>query len=348
MVATAIRRSHVESERASRVSQSAVLGGPSSNLLMDAAGHTRFRRLVAPVFSARRMASLRPLITGIVADLLDVMAHQAQPVDVHDAVSLPLPVLVICELLGVPPADREDFGRWSEDAGHRIDAARSEAGLKHLREYMRALVDRKQGEPDDDVLSDLVAAVTTDPELTVDDIAWIGTLLLFAGDKSTVGVIDRGVALLLSHPEQADALRHDPALIAPAVEEILRFSHRCPSHSRQTTGVFRYANTDFTFGDVTIRTGELVMLGLNPANLDERLFSEPHRFDVHRTPNRHLAFGYGPHFCLGAPLARIELQILFPALLSRFPTLRLAVPVESLRERDELTGGSLAEVPVTW
>jgi len=162
-----------------------------------------------------------------------------------------------------------------------------------------------------------------------------------------MAAIDRGVILLLTHPEQADALRHDPELITPAVEEILRMLLPA-SGAEQTIGLPRYANTDFTFDGVTIHTGELVMLGLRMANLDEQAFPDPTRFDVHRERNPHLAFGHGTHFCPGASLARIELQTLFPALLKRFPTLRLAVPVELLRGRDELLAGGLVELPVTW
>jgi cytochrome P450 len=342
-------RSHADPEQAARVSHSAIFGGPMGHPSTEAADHARTRRLLAPAFSARRMASLRPRVTAIIADLLDAMAHQTQPADLHEAVSFPLPALVICELLGVPYADREDFRRWSDDAAHMADAARSQTGLMKLWEYMHVLVERKRAEPDDDVISELAAAVATDPELTVSGIAMLSAGLLFAGHETTVAAIDRGVTLLLTHPEQADALRHDPALIEPAVEEILRsWQPMRTSGTEQPVGLPRYANTDFTFGGVTIQTGELVMLGLRTANLDEQRFPEPDRFDVHRTRNLHLTFGHGPRFCVGAPLARIELQILFPALLDRFPTLRLAVPVESLRGRDELLTGGLVALPVTW
>jgi cytochrome P450 len=341
-------RSHAEPERAPRVSRSAFFGGPVNYPWAEGAGHAQFRRLVAPFFSARQMARLRPRITSIVTNLLEAMARHAQPVDLREAVSLPLPVLVSCELLGVPYADRKDFRRWSDDAAHRFDAERSQTGLARLWEYMYELAKRKEAQPEDDVISDLVAAVAIDPELTVDHVALSGAALVFAGHETMVGAIDRGAVLLLTHPRQADALRQDAALIEPAVEEILRFSHRRPSGGEQATGVHRYANTDFTFDGVTIRTGELVILGLSAADLDERHFPQPHKFDVHRTRNPHLAFGHGPWFCVGAPLARIQLQILFPALLDRFPTLRLAVPLESLRERDENFTGGLEEVPVMW
>ncbi|HKR48115.1 MAG TPA: cytochrome P450 [Pseudonocardiaceae bacterium] len=342
-------RSHADPDRAARVSHSAIFGGPIGHPSTEAADHARMRRLLAPAFSARRMASLRPRVTAIIAELLDAMAQQNRPVDFHEAVSFPLPALVICELLGVPYTDREDFRRWSDDAAHMTDAARSQAGLMQLWQYMRVLVDRKRADPGDDVISDLIAATAADPESADDGIAQLSAGLLFAGHETTVTAIDRGVTLLLAHPEQADALRHDRALIEPAVEEILRsWQPMRTSETERIAGLPRYANTDFTFDGVTIQTGELVMLGLREANLDKQRFSDPDRFDMHRTRNPHLTFGHGPRFCVGAPLARIELQTLFLALLDRFPTLRLAVPVESLRGRDELLTGGLVELPVTW
>ncbi|MBV9162337.1 MAG: cytochrome P450 [Pseudonocardiales bacterium] len=337
--------SHAEPERAARVSHSA-FGGPIGDPT-ESAEHTQMRRLFAPAFSVRRIRSLQPRVEEIITGLLDAMVGRERPVDLHEAVSFPLPALVICELLGVPYADREDFRRWSDDAAHLIDTTRSQAGLTHLRGYIRTLVERKKSQPDDDVISDLIAVATADPGLTVDGIAMFSVVLLLAGYETTMAAIDRGVILLLTHPEQADALRHDPELITPAVEEILRMLLPA-SGAEQTIGLPRYANTDFTFDGVTIHTGELVMLGLRMANLDEQAFPDPTRFDVHRERNPHLTFGHGTHFCPGASLARIELQTLFPALLKRFPTLRLAVPVELLRGRDELLAGGLVELPVTW
>lgn len=343
-------RSHADPERASRISHSAIFGGPMGHPSSEAADHARTRRLLAPAFAARRMARLRPRVETIVKDLLDALERQDPPVDFHEAVSFPLPALVICELLGVPYADRDEFRRWSDDAAHLTDPARSQAGLMKLWEYMHALIERKQAEPEDDVISELAAAAAADPGLTVDAIAGLSAGLLFAGHETTVTAIDRGVILLLTHPEQAEELRRDPALIEPAVEEILRswVPMRTSGTAEQVAGLPRYANTDFTFDGVTFQTGELVMLGLRWANLDEQRFPEPEQFDLHRASNPHLTFGHGPRFCVGAPLARIELQTLFPSVLERIPTLRLAVPLESLRGRDELLTGGLMELPVTW
>jgi cytochrome P450 len=342
-------RSHAEPERAARVFPAATFGGPKGDPPTEAADHTRTRRLLAPGFSARRMASLRPRVAAIIADLLDTMACHAPSVDFHETVSFPLPALVICELLGVPYADQDDFRRWSDDTLNPTDAERSQAGLRQLEQYMRALVDHKLAEPDDDMISDLIAAAAADHELTIDDIPLLSAGLMISGHETTVTAIDCGATMLLAHPEQADTLRHDPALVAPAVEEILRsWQPMRRSWTEQAEGLLRYANNDFTFGDITIRTGELVMLRPRTANLDERLFPEPYRFDVRRTPNPHLTFGHGPRFCLGAPLVRIELQTLFPTLLDRFPTLRLAVPFESLRGREDLITSCLVELPMTW
>jgi cytochrome P450 len=335
--------SHADPERAPRESQ-AIFRSPIGHPSTEDAEHTRMRRLLAPAFSARRIARLQPRVAAIIADLLDAMAARTPPVDFHQAVSFPLPSLVICELLDVPDTDREDFRSWSDDAAHPSDAARSQAAQERLYAYMRAVVERKQAQPGEDLVSDLVAAAADDPDLTIDTIVMLGASLLYNGHGPTMVMIDRGVTLLLTHPEQADALRHDPALVAPAVEEILRLR----KYHRQSMGIPRYANTDFTFGGVSIRTGELVILGVSAANRDERHFSEPDRFDVYRKPNPHLAFGHGPRICVGAPLARLELQMLVPALLHRFPTLRLAVAAESLRERAEVVTGGVMELPVTW
>lgn len=335
--------SHVAPERAARISQ-ALFNGPVFDPSTEAEEHTQMRRLLAPAFSARRMTSLQPRVAAIIADLLDAMAARTPPVDLQEAVSFPLPSMVICELLGVPATDREDFRSWSNDAAHPTDAARSQAGQAHLRAYLRAAVERKQAQPGDDLISDLVAAEAEDPDLTVEGIVTASLGVLHSGHQTTTVMIDRGATLLLTHPEQAEALRRDPALVAPAVEEILRFR----KYHRHGAGIPRYAKTDFTFGGVTIRTGELVILGVPAANHDERYFAEPDQFNVYREPHPHLTFGHGRRICVGAPLARMELQTLFPALLNRFPTLRLAVPVESLRDRAEVVTGGLMELPVTW
>ncbi len=339
-------RSHPDPERAARFSRSALFGGPMGDPATEAAEHARMRRLLTPEFSAHRMAALRPRVRELVADLLDRLLATAPPVDFHEAVSFPLPALVICELLGVPPADREEFRRWSDDAAHKTDEARSQAGLQRLWEYMRTLVLHKRAEPGDDVLSRLAAADGGDD---VDGVAMLAAGLLFAGHETTVAAIDRAVTLLCTNPDQHAALVEDRSRIDAAVEEVLRSAVPLPAAAgEQAGGLPRYPVTDIEVHGVTVHAGELVLLGLHTANRDAARFADPERFDVGRMPNPHLTFGHGPRFCLGAPLARLELRELLGALLDRCPTLRLAVPVEALRPRDELLTGGLVDLPVTW
>lgn len=347
-------RSHPDPDNAPRLSSAAILGGPTGDPETEAQEHARMRRLLAPAFSARRMARLRPRIQQIVTELLDDMLAGSPPVDFHEAISFPLPALVICELLGVPFEDRERFRRWSDDAGHMTDPQRANAGLEQLFGYMRSLVRRKRAEPGEDVISLLIAAAEQEASdgstVDVEGISTLSAGLLFAGHETTVTAIDRGMTLLFTNPEQRAALFADPALTASAVEEILRSSMPLPGVEirEKDVGLPRYANADIEVGDVTIRAGDLVLLGLQVANRDEDRFPEPRQFDVHRAQNPHLTFGHGPRFCLGAPLARLELNELFAALPQRCPELRLAVPLEELRPRDEFLTGGLAELPVTW
>ena len=342
-------RSHPDPTHAPRVSGSAIFGGPTGDdPAAEDTDRVRMRRLLAPVFSARRMALLRPRIETIVDELLDAVFARTPPVDLHEAVSFPLPALVISELLGVPYADRDDFRRWSDDAANLVDPDRAQLGLFSLWQYMRGLVEAKRTQPADDVLSLLL---TTPHEGTVmgpDEAAMLGAGLLFAGHETTVTAIDGGVLRLLTNPDQRAALATDPDLLAPAVEEILRSALPPPrDDDEQRTGLMRYAREDIEFEGVQIAAGELVLLGLRTANQDTVHFPDPTRFDITRIPNPHLSFGFGPRFCLGAPLARLELQVLFAALLHR-PDLRLAVPPEELRPRRDILTGGLQTLPVTW
>jgi len=342
-------RSHPDPDNAARMSRSAIFGGPIGDPETEAAEHARMRRLLAPSFSARQMNQLRPRVAGLVSELLDDLMHGSPPADFHQAVSFPLPALVICELLGVPVADRDDFRRWSDDAAHNTDTERSHAGLMQLWQYMGELVQRKRSEPADDVISSLVNSTDQHGSADVDGVAMLGAGLLFAGHETTVAAIDRGVTLLLTNADQRDALTQNPSLVPAAVEEILRSSLPVPTTADAPTGGLpRYAKTDVDFGGVTVAAGDLVLLGLDPANHDPQHFPDPERFDVSRTPNPHLSFGHGPRFCIGAPLARIELRELFAALLDLCPDMTLAVPVGELHARDELLTGGLSALPVTW
>ena len=333
-------RSHPDPEHAPRINDSVLLGGAVGDYATEDADHARMRALLTPFFSARRMQAIRPRVEAQVDQLLDAMAARTPPVDLHEALSVPLPVLVICELLGVPYADRALFRGWSQAMADLHDRARATAALQGLTAYMQELVSRKRAQPADDVISGL-CAVGGD-RLGDASIASLAAMLLFAGHETTVVRIDIGTVLLLTHPDQRDALLAHPDAMATAVEEMLRFSKGAGG------GLPRYARADIDLGGATIRAGEAVLLSPGAANHDAQVFADPDRFDIAREPNPHLTFGYGPRFCIGAPLARVELQAVFSQLVPRFPTLRLATPADQLVFRDDLLTGGLAELPVTW
>jgi len=335
-----VGRSHPDPEHAPRISDSVLFGGPAENYETEDADHARMRALLTPYFSARRMEALRPRVEVLVDELLAELAAMTPPVDLHEALSFPLPVLVICELLGVPYEDRAQFRVWSQGMADLHDRQRADAALTSLIAYMGKLVSRKRAQPGDDVISGLCAA--EGGTIADDYVSFLGAVLLFAGHETTVVRIDVGTLLLLSNPDQRVALLRDPSLITSAVEEILRAS------TTGGGGLPRYPRADIDVGGVTLRAGDAVLLDIGAANHDERTFKDPGSFDVSRQPNAHLAFGHGPRFCIGAPLARLELQAVFERLAPRFPTLRLAVPIEQLRTRRDLLTGGLAELPVTW
>jgi cytochrome P450 len=330
-------RSHPDPARAARMGESVLFGGPMGNYATEQADNARLRSLLQPHFSPGRMRALRPRVDELTVGLLRDLAGHGPPADLHQALALPLPIQVICELLGVPYADRGQFRAWSEAVGDARDRARSEQGLAALFSYGQQLVARKRERPGDDVISRLCA-----DDLGDDEIAMLSMGLLFAGHETTVAAIGMGVLFLLANPGQLQALADDPGRITTAVEEILR------APARGGGGIPRYARTDLQIGDVTVRAGELVLLDNRAANHDPRAFPGPDRFDVTRQGQAHLSFGHGSHYCLGAPLARIELQAVFSQLLARFPTMRLAVPVEELPMRSGTLTGGPAALPVEW
>jgi cytochrome P450 len=330
-------RSHPDPARAARLGESVLFGGPMGNYDTEQADNARLRSLLQPHFSPRRMRAFRPRVEDLTADLLTDLAEHGPPADLRQALALPLPIQVICELLGVPYADRDQFRAWSEAVGDARDRARSEQGLGELFGYGRQLVARKREQPGDDFISRLCAE-----DLGDDEIAMLSMGLLFAGHETTVVAIGMGALCLLANPGQQQALIDDPGRITTAVEEILR------APGRGGGGIPRYARTDLQIGEVTVRAGELVLLDNRAANHDPRAFPSPDRFDVTRQGQAHLSFGHGGHYCLGAPLARIELQAVFSQLLTRFPKMRLAVPVEQLRVRSGTLTGGLTKLPVEW
>ncbi|MFI7695743.1 cytochrome P450 [Nonomuraea sp. NPDC049655] len=331
-------RSHPEPERAPRVSNSALLGGPQGEAATEKADHERLRKLLAPSFSARRMRRLAGEVGVLVEERLDRLAGLTPPADLHAELSFPLPVLVICRLLGVPYEDREYFSGVSARMADLQDEAAGVAARAELSAYMAGLIACKRHEPAEDVLSDLAGELDDDGK-----IAELAAGLLFAGHETTVNRIDHGVLLLLANPGQLDLLRSDPGLAPAAVEEILRMA--VPS----LHGLPRYAHEDIEIDGRTIRRGEAVVLNTGVANRDEQVYPDPDTFVIGRPPaDPHLAFGYGPRFCIGASLARVELEAVFSRLFQRLPGLRLAVPVAELpRNEGRITQG-FARLPVTW
>jgi cytochrome P450 len=331
-------RSHPDPDRASRTGESVLFGGPLGNFDTEWTDSARMRSLLQPHFSPKRMRDLRSRVEILTTRLLDDLAAQGSPADLHAALALPLPILVICELLGVPYEDRNAFRAWTQDAGNVCDRARSQQGMADLFGYARQLVTRKRHTPGDDVISRL-CEVDGVPD---DEIAMLTLALLFAGHETTVVQIGLGALLLLTNPDQWQAMLDDPTIAANAVEEILR----APGHVNG--GIPRYARVDLEIDGFAIRTGDLVLLDIAAGNHDEAVYPDADRFDIGRQATPHLTFGHGMRYCIGAPLARIELQAVFSQLAPRFPTMRLAVPLDELTLRQDTLTGGLIELPVTW
>lgn len=336
-----LRRSHPDPAHAPRFTDAPMLGGPIGDSRTEQAEHQRLRRALGNAFSVARLRVLRPRIQQIVDELLDDMGAHAQPVDLHEAFSFPLPVQVICEVLGVPYSRRDDFRRWSDGAIDMRDPAHAARSIGDLTAYMSELIAEKRVQPGEDVISDLINADNAGT-LSEQDVVQFAFILLLSGHETTVTRIDFGALLMMTHPGERDRLLGNPELIGSAVEEIVRMS-------QPGVGLLpRYAHSDVTVGGVTIRSGDLVLLATGAANRDPVAFVRPERFDIGRQENRHVGFGYGPRSCLGASLARIELECALGTLFQRFPTLRLAVPITRLRLREHLYTGGLAALPVNW
>jgi cytochrome P450 len=333
-------RSHPQPDTAARTGESALFGGPLGNFETEAADHARMRSLLQPHFSPKHLRALTPRVDSLTTGLLNELAGQGPPTDLHARLALPLPILVICELLGVPYSDRDQFRVWAEDAGNVRDRGRSERGLAELFGYTSRLVERKRAHPGDDVISRLCAT----EGVSDDEAATMAASLLFAGHETTVVQIGLGALLLLTNPAQWQALLDNPALIPNAVEELLRAA----TTGGGVGGVPRYAHTDFDIDGVAIHAGDLVLLDIGSANHDPLMFADPGSLDVARKEAAHLAFGYGAHYCIGAPLARIELKTVFAQLIPRFPSMHLTVDPATLPTRGDALAGGLVELPVSW
>lgn len=331
---------HPDPDNAPRVSDSVWFGGPSGVYETEEADHTKQRSLIQPYFSPKRMRMLRPRLEELTDQLLDELEATPQPADLHSIISFPLPALVICELLGVPTEDHGLIRELSLGISDMTDGEQSQSSLASLYGYMSELTKKKRKEPGDDLTSTLCKA--EGGSLDDDYITRQSMMMVFAGHEATIPMIDIGVALLLSNPEQHRELLQDMSLLPSALDEILRIA----PHSEGWAP--RYAKQDIEVAGVQIRAGELVLLERPGADRDGSVHPDPDTFNIRRSPNPHIAFGQGDHYCMGAPLARLQLEILFSRLLPRFPSLRAAVPVEEMpARRGKLTAG-FHEVLVAW
>ncbi|CCH34118.1 cytochrome P450 [Actinosynnema sp. NPDC047251] len=305
----------------------------------DPPTHTRLRKLVMKAFTPRRVEQLRPRIQQITDDLLDAVADRGET-DLVEALAFPLPITVICEMLGIPLDDRDDFREWSNTlvAGNDPDAV--EAAGTAMAGFLSTLVDTLRAHPGDDIFSALIHATDENDRLDQTELISMAFLLLVAGHETTVNLIATGVLNLLRHPEQLDKLRADRTLLPGAVEEFLRYE----GPVNQAT--FRFTTEEVTLGDVTIPEGEFVLASLMSANRDERRFADGESFDITRAAGGHLAFGHGIHYCLGAPLARLEGEIAVGTLLDRYDIALTAEP-ETLRWRSSTLMRGLYTLPVS-
>jgi len=310
----------------------------------DPPEHTRLRKLVASAFTVRRVEALRPRVASIVSQLIDAMAERPQPADLVASFSLPLPAQVICEMLGVPAADTSQFHAWSDAiiGDWQRDADEIMTAVTELYGYFGTLIEIKRAQPADDLMSALIAARDDADRLSEHELTAMCCALLIAGHETTANHINLSLLLLLDHPGQVATLRADPGLIPGAVEELLRCTRLGGLPPARAT------TEDVRLGGVTIPAGELVIPLYSTANRDRSVFINPDRLDITRDAAGHLAFGAGVHHCLGAQLARLELQEAFRGLIGRLPGLRLAVPASDLEFKPGMAIHSLRELPVRW
>lgn len=332
-------------EQASMAS-SEVLTAPESvaadMLNSDPPEHTRLRRLVSKGFTARRIERLRPRVARVTDELLDAIAGReaAGPVDIVGSLAFPLPVIVICELLGIPHADRDTFRDWSQavigagppDRVRRVSTA--------MGGYLAQVMTAKRSAPADDLLSDLIELSDSGDQLTPLELVSMAGLLLIAGHETTVNLVAGGLLALLRHPDQLAKLRARPELLDGAIEEFLRYDPPA------AVATMRFATEYLVLGGVTIPAGDIVLLALSAANRDGERFADPDSLDIERPAAGHLSFGHGIHFCLGASLARMEAKIALGKLIERFPAIKLAVDPGDLRWRPSVVMHGLVDLPV--
>lgn len=310
--------------------------GLRSLLVMDPPDHTRVRKLVNKAFTPRRIAALRPRIEALVAEELDALGQSDEFDLIHDLAE-PLPAIVIAELLGVPPEDHRQFREWSSvliaAIAARTDDERARAidAAQKILAYLAEIIAQRRREPRDDLISAMIQAQEESDVLSDEELLATSNLLLLAGHETTTNLIGNGMLSLLREPAQLERLRREPALVERAVEELLRFDG-------PVQATVRVALEDIEIDDRVIPEGALLLASIGAANRDPDVFTEPDDLDIGRDPNPHLGFGFATHFCMGAPLARLEAQVAFSALLERFPRLSLVDDAPEYRENPILRG----------
>ncbi len=311
---------------------------------LDPPDHTRLRALVHKAFTPRLVEQMRTRVQSLADELLDRVARHGE-MDLVKDYALPLPMTIITEILGVPAQDRDKFHKWSNSVvslSSPNPTLRVLPGVWMFIRYLRRFFKVRRREPRDDLVSALIQAEEAGDKLSEDELLAMAFLLLVAGHETTVNLISSGVLALLEHSDQLEKLRRDPSLIRSAVEELLRYT----SPVFMTTE--RYAREDATIQGVTLPRGEMTFGVIGSANRDETVFENPDALEVTREPNKHLSFGQGIHFCVGAPLARLETQIAVNTLLRRLPNLRLKDPPDALRWRPSMILRGLERLPVVF
>ncbi|MFI6299280.1 cytochrome P450 [Nonomuraea sp. NPDC050790] len=311
---------------------------PGEFLLMDDPQHSRYRKPLVGKFTVRRMRQLTERVEQVTAEHLDAMEKAGPTADLVTAFAKPIPSVIICELLGVPYADRAVFqDNIDKFLGGGVSDEELIAAYTAVQQYLAELVVAKRANPTDDVLSDLL-----DTDLTDEELKGMALILLSAGFDTTANMLALGTFALFQNPAQLAALRADPSLADSAIEELLRYL-------TVFKGSMRVALEDVELGGQTIKEGSMVLLAYHTANRDPARFSDPHLLDLRRQDGGHLTFGHGVHQCLGQQLARVELRVALPALVNRFPTLRLAVPADEVELRPESADVyGVRSLPVTW
>jgi cytochrome P450 len=312
---------------------------------MDPPEHTRLRRLVASTFTSRRVELLRPRAQEITDDLLDRMVKSGPPAELVEALAMPLPITVVCELLGVPESDRVDVQRWSAAV-----LSTTALPMEQVREYngnlyrlIAGLIGQRRSDPTDDLVGALVQARDDQGRLSEDELIELIMGVLVAGHETVSSQLPNFVYVLLTHPGDWRRLQEEPDLLPNALEELMRW---VPLGA--VAAFPRYATEDVELEGGLVRAGEPVMVSIAAANRDEHVFADPERIDIERSPVPHVAFGYGAHHCIGAQLARMELQVAVGTLLSRFPELRLAVPEDALEWKEGMLARGPKALPVDW